>query len=209
VLALIPAERLLRWLAEALLRTDRRKPYRFRDRGAAPAHAHYRKMRKAMPRATLAFTLVELVATSPGVRGGADPDGVIARIQELVRSFPADLRAQLSARDLEYVEAPIVFLAGWWADLVKALPEDPAQALKALMGSEFFSITHDECALARFEQEARLVALVFEGAEIEPLLARTATLARTSTELVNQLSRRRLDGLAPGPPAPVAARSGG
>jgi hypothetical protein len=209
VRALIPIERLVRWLAETLLRTDRRKPFRFRDRGAAPAYGHYRKMRKQMPSGTLAFTLIELVATFPGVRDAADPDAIVVRIARLVRTFPEDLRAQLLARDLEYVDAPITFLEGWWAELVEALPEDPGPALQVLMSSQFFSVTHDECALARFEQEARLVALVFEGAEIGPLLARTAALARTSTELVAQLSERRLDGLAPGPPARTAIESSG
>ena len=194
---LIPTERLARWLAEALLYTDKRKPFRFRDRGAAPAYAHYRMMRKLMPPATLAYTLVELLASFPGVRDAAEPDGMVARIAQLVRAFPEDLRMQLVARDLEYVEAPIAFLESWWADLLNLLPGDPAQALQLLMSSQFFSVTHDECALTRFEQEARLVAMVFEGAEIAPLLGRSAALARTSTALTSQLSVRRLDGQAP------------
>ena len=209
VLALIPAPRLALWIAEALLRTDRRKPYRFRDRGATAGHVHYRRMRKNMPASTLALTLVELVPKFPGLREGADPDGVVARIAELVRSFPGELRAQLVARDLEYVEAPIAFLEAWWAELVKSLPADAGQALQHLMSTQFFSITHDECALARFEHEARLVAAVFEGAAIEPLLDRTAALARTSTELVDRLSLRRLEDLAPGQPARAAGGSGG
>jgi hypothetical protein len=202
VLALIPAGRLARWIAETLMRTDRRKPFRFGDRGAVPAYPHYRLMRKLMPPATLAFTLIELLAAFPGVRDPADPEGVVARIAQLVRSFPEDLRAEMVARDLEYVDAPIMFLEDWWADLSKVLPDDPATALRLLMSSQFFSVTHDECALARFEQEARLVAMVFEGAAIAPLLARTAALTHLSTELVKELSVRRLDGP---PPERVAA----
>jgi MoxR-like ATPase len=196
LLPLIPPQRLARWSAEALLRTDRRKPFRFRDRGATPAYGHYRKMRKAMPNATLAYSLVELLSAFPGVRDAADPDGALGRIAELVRTFPDDLRAQLATRDLEYVEAPIAFLESWWTELVKALPREPARALELLRTTEFFSVTHDECALARFEQEARLVALVFEGAEVAPLLARTAALTGATNELVGQLSMRRLDGPA-------------
>ena len=63
--------------------------------------------------------------------------------------------------------------------------------------------------LARFEQEARLVALVFEEAQIGPLCARMAVLARESTALVDHLSRQRLDGLTPGGPAPAAAERRG
>jgi hypothetical protein len=78
-----------------------------------------------------------------------------------------------------------------------------------LTRSNFFSVTHDECALARFEQEARLVALVFEEAQIGPLCARMAVLAKESTALVDHLSRQRLDGLTPGGPAPAAAERRG
>ena len=36
-------------------------------------------------------------------------------------------------------------------------------------GSEFFKLTHEEAALARFALEAQLVAMVFEGADVAPL----------------------------------------
>ena len=205
VLALLSTDQLVGWIAESLVDTDRRKPFRFKDRGAAPGYSHYRKMRKGMPSGTLAFTLVELGAKLPGVREAGDPDRIVARIKQLAGGFPAQLRAQLVARDLEYVEAPVAFLEGWWAELCGGLPEDAAAALEVLTRSNFFSVTHDECALARFEQEARLVALVFEEAQIGPLCARMAVLASESTALVDQLSRQRLDGLTPGGPAAAAA----
>jgi MoxR-like ATPase len=197
VLALIPTERLVQWMVECLLITDRRKPFRFKDRGAAPAFAHYRKMRKQMPLGTLAFTLIDLATRLPGIREAGDPDRIVARLTELARAFPEDLRKQLVARDLEYVEAPIAFLEGWWSELAASLPKEASEALARLTESRFFSITHDECALARFEQEARLVALVFPEADIRALVTRMSALASASTALVDRLSRQRLEAVTP------------
>src|SRR5439155_6510981 len=168
------------------------------DPGAGARYPHYRKLRKQMPPATLAFTLVELCARLPAVRAAATaPEQVVRRVAELVRAFPEPLRAQLVARDLAYVEMPVAYLESWWADLSKHLPAEPPGALERIRSSRFFSVTHDEGALARFELEAQLLALVWEGIDVDPVCARVRALARTSTALVEELSLRRLDGEPP------------
>jgi MoxR-like ATPase len=207
LLGLLPGTQLGPWIAETLLRGERAQPPAPPAKtGALGSVALYRKVRGRMPASTLAFTLVELLARFPSLaESGADPDRIVARVAEVVRTFSAEVRGELVARDLAYVEAPLAFLERWWQELSQGLPREPRPALERLMNSGFFALTHDECALARFELEAQLVALVLEGAEVAPLRERIAGLAHASTELVERLSVQRLGGPADDEPAPRAA----
>ena len=110
----------------------------------------------------------------------------------LVREVPGEIRGRLVADDLAHLELPVAFLERWWRALQTKLPAEAPAALDELQGSEFFKLTHEEAALARFALEAQLVAMVFEGADVAPLKARLHSLDQASTGLVDRLSRQRL-----------------
>ena len=82
--------------------------------------------------------------------------------------------------------------AGGSALAAKLPAAAPAALDRAATSSEFFQLTHEEAALARFTLEAQLVALVFEGADVAPLAARLRSLDQASTGLVDRLARQRL-----------------
>ena len=146
-----------------------------------------------MPGSTLAFALVELFAPLVASRGaGADPDQVLHQVAALAREIPDGVRTRLVADDLAHLELPVALLERWWQALSARVSPEAAVALDQLNESEFFKLTHDEAALARFTLEARLVAMVFEGAAITPLTARLQRLDRDSTWLVARLARQRL-----------------
>jgi MoxR-like ATPase len=191
LLALLPVSELAGWIAEALLRVEEHSP-RPVDLGS-PSHARYRALRGRMPPATLAYTLVELLGRLPALHGSdGDLDGVIREVAALVRGFSAEVRGQLVARDLAYLEAPIAYFEAWWQKLSVSLPEDPAAALETLMASKFFSVTHDESALARFDLEAQLMALVFEDGGVAAIRERIARLDSASGVLVQRLAVQRV-----------------
>jgi len=191
LLDLLPAADLAAWVAEALLRA--REEAAPPVDPASPSYSRYRALRGSMPPATLAFTLVDLLGRLPVLhRRDGDLDEVVRGAAALVRGFSDETRAQLLARDLAYLEVPIVFFERWWHDLSLSLPADPTAALEALMESQFFSITHDESALARFDLEAQLMALVFEDAGIAAIRERIARLYSTSSVLVERLAVQRV-----------------
>jgi hypothetical protein len=197
LLHLLPPALLGRWMAEAIVRAEESPPPLQPGAEETTGYPGYRNLRRQMPRATLAYTLVELMAAFPALWQGesdsrADPDRALRRVAEVVRGFPEGLRAELVRRDLAYVTDPLVFLERWWQSLTSRLPTDRADGLNRLRSSGFFAITHEECALARFDLEARLVAAVFETAEVDPVRARLAALGRQSGELVERLSSRSL-----------------
>jgi len=197
LLPLLPPALLGRWMAEAIVRAEQAPLPGTARPEETTDYRGYRNLRSQMPRATLAYTLVELLTAFPALwqdeaDPSADPDRVLRRVAEVVRTFPEGLRAELAWRDLSYVTDPLAFLERWWQSLTSNLPGDPADGLNRLRTSGFFAITHEECALARFDLEARLVATVFETTEVEPLRARLSELGRQSGELVERLSRRRL-----------------
>ena len=147
-----------------------------------------------MPGSTLAFALVELFAPLVASRGaGADPDEVLHQVAAAVREIPDPLRARLIADDLAHLELPVAFLERWWqgAGGARSRPRRP-RPWTSCSSSEFFQLTHEEAALARFALEAQLVAMVFEGADVAPLTARLRQLDQASTGLVDRLARQRL-----------------
>lgn len=165
----------------------------------------YRQLRRSMPPQSLCFTLVDLLSRFRQIRdSGDDPDQLMTRVAAVVRTFPADLRAQLLSADRAFVETPVAFIEQWWQELAASLPPKHDEALGRLMESDFFTVTHGECALARFALEARLVELVLEeaGPALAPLQGRIAALTAESSAVHERLARQRLA-------AAGAARGGG
>jgi MoxR-like ATPase len=191
------------WSLAALLRLPEPPPAG--DDAGPPDLPGYRRLRRAMPRATLASLVVDLyLRVVPG--GGRnpdelrDPDLVVRRVADLVKGLGAETREALSRRDLAYLEAPLAYLERWWGELAASLPAEPRAATEILARSRFFEITHDDAALARFALEARLCALVVEPAPVQPLLARLEALEHESAGLAGKLLAAR-----PGPGASAAA----
>jgi hypothetical protein len=189
LLQLLPLGELASWTATALLSAEAE----MLPADAATGLLAYRELRSKMPGSTLAFALVELFAPVVASRGaGADPDQVLHQVAALAREIPDAARKRLIADDLAHLELPVALLERWWQALSARLSTSATVALDQLNESEFFKLTHEEAALARFTLEARLVALVFEGADVGPLTARLQGLDRDSTGLVARLARQRL-----------------
>jgi MoxR-like ATPase len=185
--ALLTLEELVTALAGALARAAAREPRPALDPGPGSFEG-YRALRRAMPRATLAGTLVELCAhlvpDALASAGGARPDGdaLVARVAALVRTLPEATRRTLAAVDRAYVEAPLTYLERWWAGIAGALPREPRAAIAALASSRFLEVTQDEGALARFKLELRLASDVLGPAALggDGLAKRIDDLAHAS-----------------------------
>jgi hypothetical protein len=200
VLGLLAPADVLAWSVAALLAVP--EPVPTAAAGSAD-HAGYRRLRAAMPAATLSSVLVDVtLRVLPG--GGQDlldPERVVGRVAELVATLPADTRAELIRLDLAYLEAPIAYFERWRGELAAGLPDDPQAATEALVRSRFFELTHDEAVLARFALEAELVSLVLGGAAVQPLTDRLAAIERESAALATRLLVARAV-VAPVPAAP-------
>jgi hypothetical protein len=213
--AALPLDEVLSWVAAALLRapaeTDAAEASTAGGPTAGPTGAPdlqgYRRLRQNMPEGTAAGLLVDAYLKL-GIRraGGAeldDPDRVVRRLADAVRSFPVEVRGALAARDVDHVARPVAYLERWWKALADDLPANQRSALERLERSRFFRLTHDEGALARFALEARLVALVLDEAPVAPLLERLRLLERDSTGQAQAL----MGAVAGRPPATPASRS--
>jgi MoxR-like ATPase len=187
---LLPLGELASWTAAALLSAEAESPPADQ---AATGLLSYRELRSKMPGSTLAFALVELFAPLVAKRGaGADPDQVLHQVAALARQIPDGVRTRLVADDLAHLELPVALLERWWQALSARVSPEAGLALDQLNESEFFKLTHEEAALARFTLEAKLVAMVFEGADVGPLTVRLRRLDQDSTGLVARLARQRL-----------------
>ncbi len=186
--AVAPSD-LVVWSAAALLRADADLP----ELPDHPDHESYRALRRAVPRSSLAFTLVDIclcIAPDLGRKLEAPPSAV-ARLGGLLQHIPAATRDELAARDLARMDWAIETLERWFDTVAAQLPADPAEALVHLAKSRFYEITRDESALTRFALEARLVRDVFSNANVRPLLIRLADLERKSWGLVQQTAAAR------------------
>jgi hypothetical protein len=130
----------------------------------------------------------------------------VPKLREVLASVPEPLRARFVASDLARVESAIAFLERFWAELEEralgavaedgtAGPDAGKDALRAVLASDFFEITTDEAALARFDLEAQLVGLLVPSAApaIEALRARSAALAARSRGRIHRLLQKRAE----------------
>jgi MoxR-like ATPase len=186
--AVAPSDLVL-WSAAALLRADAELP----DLPNHPNYDSYRTLRQAVPRASLAYTLLDIclcIAPDLGRKLEAPPSAV-ARLGGLLQHLPGATRDELIARDLARMDWAIETLERWFDGVAAHLPTDPADALVHLAKSRFYEVTRDESALTRFALEARLVRDVFPTANVRPLLNRLADLERKSWGLVQQTAAAR------------------
>lgn len=197
----VPPARQLEWALEALLRTvpDVVPPSTF-DR------AGYRALRASDPEIPLAYAAVRAFAQILGDLEALSPEEAVPKLREVLASVPEPLRARFVASDLARVESAIAFLERFWAELEEralgavaedrtAAPDAGKDALRAVLASDFFEITTDEAALARFDLEAQLVGLLVPSAApaIEALRARSAALAARSRGRIHRLLQKRAE----------------
>ena len=163
---------------------------------AATGLLAYRELRAKMPGSTLAFALVELFAPLVASRGrgrrsrpGAAPGGGAGARRSRTGSGRASSPTTWPTWSCRWRS----WSAGGKRCRPGCRPRRAAALDRAATSSEFFKLTHEEAALARFTLEARLVAMVFEGAAITPLTARLQRLDQaTAPDWSTRLARQRL-----------------
>ena len=194
--------RQLEWALDALLRTvpETIEPPATFDRDG------YRALRAADPEIPLAYAAVHAFARILGDLEALAPNAAVPKLRELLSSVPEPLCARFAETDLARVERAIAFLEGFWADLeegaLAAVAEDGTadgsagtDALREVLASDFFEITTDEAALARFDLEAQLVGLLIPAAQPAALALRTraAALAARSRGRIHRLLQKRAE----------------
>jgi MoxR-like ATPase len=187
----IAARDLLTWTARALLRSERK----VETEDSRQNFDGYRELRRSGQRMSLAYALAELCLTisRSELERIQTPAELLVRITEKLGEIPEAIRADVAASDLERIARPVTLLEGWWQSLLAGAEPDADAELRRLSESRFFHVVRDEGALVRFALEARLLAELLPGTEVQPLRARIELLDETSLRRVRELLGRRND----------------
>jgi MoxR-like ATPase len=196
LLTTIAPRDLLTWTAEALLRNDPKQEF-----GTPNLNQQgYRNLRLLEQRVTCIYALVDVcLRLLPGLpEASAKPLEGLARVREQLNALPPVLLERLCERDLERIERPVGFLERWWALLRRHIEQlSPVDSVALLVRSDFFQITMNEQALARFELELELLRQV-TGLGLEradQLSRRIAVLSTNSSQSALECLKARTDGL--------------
>jgi MoxR-like ATPase len=181
---------LLRWSAEALLRSDKGK-----GRAAEPGGDHverYRAVRSARERVSNGFVLCDIgLRLVP--RDGKEVLSLPSDVGALVGSLPEKLTTRLAEEDLARIEAPLGVLEGWFESVRDVLQKNPDAALSSSVVRDFFQVVGVEMALARFDLELGLVATLFEQARpgVARVRERLSALSQGTRDIANGLLDER------------------
>jgi MoxR-like ATPase len=204
--ATIPKATILRFAAQALTRTERRRPSTSAPSPGAQANFEaYRVLRGMEQRVSLSYTMVELALRiapeRPLPTGPAEE--LVASVGSFIGGLPDDLRNAIVELDLARIDRALTLVEAWWkglaaeaaAALATGQPSRVDGAVATLAESKFFHVTRDESALLRFALESRVVGDVFPEAleRVSALRGRIDAVEAESSKVLGTLRRHRAD----------------
>jgi MoxR-like ATPase len=163
VLKYIPTAPLLRSAISALVSQERAlaiEPVDAKGGGAEFTLARYRKLRKSVPKISLAFLSAQVcLRLDPSVSRHVDEERIFADISQQLAALPVELLASVEELDFRRVDRPLSFIEEWWRSS-QSLPT-ARERLDAVTYSALLEALHDESALERFRLELELYQKLF------------------------------------------------